>query len=438
MPISSAKASDSSRDARREECDLDPQRMTRRGSPLGVSVAPLASFVALGVSWGAWAALVPEIQRQTAASEPELGAALLWVGGGALPAMLLTGRLWRRFGRRLVTGALLLYAAVAVLPALAPDPVFLAVSLALVGAASGSLDVAMNAAVSEIEASTGRRLMYIAHGLFSLAVLVASVTVGILRGTGVGPFPVLATVALAFLALAALAAAGDRATSDPRPNIAVTAAPDTPAGVPRIPAGVLTLGLLCAVAFLIEDAMVSWSAIHLEDSLGASPALGGAGPGIFSAAMFVGRWAGQPLGKRFGEREILVGCGVVAAAGSVVVSVAPTAILALAGFALTGAGISVAAPALFGRAGRLAGPMSRGAAVSMLTTFGYMGFVVGPPFVGFVAGATDLRVAFAGLAVMALGLGGVAWLAVRDRPADPADSAVRHALDASEPPVLRG
>jgi MFS family permease len=409
-------------------------------------VAPLASFVVLGVSWGAWAALVPDIQRQTAASEPELGAALLWVGGGALPAMLLTGRLWRRFGRRLVTGALVLYAPVAVLPALAPDPVSLAVGMALVGAASGSLDVAMNAAVSDIEASSGRRLMYIAHGLFSLAVLVASISVGVLRGMGIGPFPVLAAVALAFLAVAALTAAGDRASGEARPvaGPSPTAAPaeaSEPSATDhrsrtgiRIPTGAVVLGILCAVAFMIEDAMISWSALHLEGSLGAPPALGGAGPGVFSAAMFVGRWAGQPIGARFGERDILVGSGVLAAIGIAFVSVAPSAPLALVGLAVAGTGISVAAPALFGRAGRLAGSASRGAAVSMLTTFGYMGFVIGPPLVGFVAGATDLRLSFGFLAAIAIGYAAAARLVL---PA--ADDDVPHPsrVDASEPPVLR-
>jgi hypothetical protein len=288
--------------------------------------------------------------------------------------------------------------------------------------------------------------------------------VGILRGASVGPLTVLTGVALAFLAVAALAAAEDRAASarrrstdpvvaadppagdgpshaarqpvadPPRPIDTSPAEADPPRAPRRIPSGAIVLGILCAVAFMVEDAMVSWSALYLEGSLGAPPALGGAGPGIFSAAMFVGRWAGQPIGARFGERDILVGSGVLASIGIGVVAMAPSAPIALAGLGIAGAGISVAAPALFGRAGRLAGSASRGAAVSMLTTFGYMGFVIGPPLVGFVAGATDLRVSFAFLAAIALGYAVAARLTL---PAPDDDVPHTSRVDASEPPVLR-
>lgn len=370
-------------------------------------LAPIASFVVMGVWWGAWAALLPDVKRSTSASEPELGSALLWMGAGALPAMLITGRLWRRFDRRLVSAALFIYGCVSILPSLAPDPLALAVAMTLVGAASGSLDVSMNAALSDVEVGTGRRLMYLAHGLFSLAVLVGSVTVGILRGMGVTPFIVLGTVGAAFFMVSAASLATDRHL----PIIRRTRPPEDRARR-RIPAGIVALGVLIGGAFLIEDAMISWSAIHLEDGLGAPPALGGTGPGVFSAAMFLGRWAGQPIGRRFSERAMLVGSGLVGAVGIAIVAVAPVAPVALLGLGTAGAGISVAAPALFSRAGRLAGPASRGAVVSMLTTFGYVGFVVGPPFVGLMAGATDLRVAFAGLAILAVAVAGGAYLAL--------------------------
>ena len=402
-------------------------------------IGPLASFAILGVFWGAWAALVPEIKRQTGASDPELGAALLWMGGGAVPAMVVTGRLWRRFGRRLVSGALLFYAVVAILPALAPNPIALAVSMALVGAASGSLDVAMNAAVSDVEVTTGRRLMYIAHGLFSLAVLVLSITVGVLRGIGVAPVAVLGTIAVAFLGVAALSLAADRgrvADVRQRTDGNAPATGDAPSPARRIPVAFVILGVLCGVSFLMEDAMLSWSALHLETDLGASPALGGAGPGLFAAAMFVGRWSGQPIGRRFCDREILIGSGLLSAMGIVMVALAPAPPLALVGLVVSGAGISVAAPALFGRAGRLAGASSRGAAVSMLSTFGYAGFIIGPPFVGFVAGATDLRIAFLGVALLGIVLAVGVRLALPDeRPARETGEPTH--VDAAEPPVLR-
>jgi MFS family permease len=383
--------------------------------------APLLSFVAMGAFWGAWAALVPEIQQRTGATPPELGAALLWAGGGALPAMIVAGRLWRRLGRGLVTPLLIMFGLSATLPALAPNVLLLGVSLALVGAASGALDVAMNAAVSDEEVASGRRFMYAAHALFSLAMLVTSLTAGGLRAAGVGAEAILGSVAVGFFLVAGLSIVSQRRAPSPLAR----ALPATSlSGLRRT---LLLLGVLCGVAFLLEDAVISWSALHLERSLNATPIVGGAGPGLFAGAMFAGRSAGQLLSRRFADRELLLGGGSVAAIGIVLAAVAPIAELALIGFTAAGAGISIVAPALFGRAGRMAGEGSRGAAVSTLTVMGYTGFIVGPPFVGLVAGATDLRVAFGALAVLAAGLAGASRFL-------PAESAAR---PLPEPPVTR-
>ena len=59
---------------------------------------PLACFAALGSFWGAWAALMPDLKAQVGATDAELGLALLFAGIGAIPAMLVAGRLWRHLG----------------------------------------------------------------------------------------------------------------------------------------------------------------------------------------------------------------------------------------------------------------------------------------------------------------------------------------------------
>jgi len=49
----------------------------------------LAGFVALGLFWGAWAAVLPSVQSATGSSKGALGVAMLFVALGAIPAMLL-------------------------------------------------------------------------------------------------------------------------------------------------------------------------------------------------------------------------------------------------------------------------------------------------------------------------------------------------------------
>jgi MFS family permease len=66
----------------------------------------------------------------------------------------------------------------------------------------------------------------------------------------------------------------------------------------------------------------------------------------------------------------------------------------LAGAALLGVGFALAPviPTVLSLAARSA-PGRAGAAVSLVTTLGYSAFVLGPPVVGGLAGATSLRAA---------------------------------------------
>jgi MFS family permease len=363
----------------------------------------------MGVFWGAWAALLPDIKAQVGASDGELGAALIATGLGALPGMALSGRLWQRAGWWVLPAATAFFALAALGPLAADTPSLLAATLLFVGAGSGAMDVAMNSAVSDVEVTGNRRLMYGAHALFSLAALVASLLTGFAREAGAGPATVLSVAALvlAIAALGSIRAAGAGRAPAREPD---TSAPARAGAAPSLRA-VASLAVLCALAFLIEDAVQTWSALHLERDLLSSPEIGGAGPAVFSGAMFLGRSAGQWLGARYTDRVLLTSGAVAAAAGLALAALTPDALVALAGFAVAGAGVAMVAPALFARAGRLADPQRRGAAIATLTSVGYMGFVFGPALIGLVAELAGLPAAIgvlAGLAVV-LAIGG-AWL----------------------------
>jgi MFS family permease len=347
----------------------------------------LLAFAAFGVYWGAWGVLVPDIKEQVDASVAELGAALLAVGFAALPAMLLTGRLVDRVGARVMPAALVLFGVAALLPGLTGSVPELAFALVLVGATSGALDVVINVAASGLESSGGARLMQLAHAAFSAGFLVAAVSVGLARAAGAEPVAVLAGTAVLLFVTALLnrghTGAVRRARADRRL---------------RFSRRLLVLGVLCGVAFVVESGIENWSALYLETELDASPAVGGLGPGLFAAAMVAGRSLGHWLETVVGDRLLLMGGAVTAGGGLALAAVAPAVPVALVGFALGGAGISVAAPTLFGAAGRGAPDAERGSAVASVTTVSYLGFLSGPPLMGVVSGALDLR---AGMAMLA-------------------------------------
>jgi MFS family permease len=352
---------------------------------------PLAAFAAFGAFWGAWGVLLPDVKEQVGASVAELGAALLAVGLAALPAMLATGRIVDRTGARALPPVLVLFAAAVVLPGLTGSVWQLALAMALVGAASGALDVVVNVAATAVEASGGLRIMQIAHALFSAGFLVAAIAVGLAREAGAEPLPLLIACSGLLLATAWV-------------NRGAPHAPGPTRRRPRLGFSrrLAVLGGLCAVAFVVESGIENWSALFLEDEFEATPAVSGLGPGLFAAAMVAGRTLGQGLEARAGDRLLLAGGALTAAGGLALAAVAPGIPGALIGFALGGAGISVAAPTLFGAAGRGATDAERGSAVASVTTLAYLGFLMGPFLMGTVSGALGLRAGMGLLAGIAL------------------------------------
>ncbi|CAN5607729.1 MFS transporter [soil metagenome] len=361
--------------------------------------ALLLSFAAFGSFWGAFAALLPDLRRQVGVEDGELGLALGAIAVCALPAMPLAGRLVDRSGAARVVPVTLVGFAVAVTPlGFATSLPGLVLSLALLGAVTGAYDVALNTATAAWERLEGAPLMAAVHGSFSAGVLVGGVLTGLARQAGAGPRLVLPVVAVLLAALAFSQPAYRRV-----PSMA-----EGGAGGRRLGTVLLLLGGLVGAAFLVEDGLQSWSALHLERTLGAAPAVGGLGPGLFAGAMAVGRFGAHvlvPVGKEV--IAVAVG-GSCIAAGALVFAFAPAPGLALAGLVLAGLGSAVLAPILLSAVGARATPGRQGADLAAVTALGYSGFIAGPPLVGLLSGLTSLPTALALLAVLgaALAIGG--------------------------------
>lgn len=222
--------------------------------PLPRRAPTLAAFVALGLFWGAWASVLPSVQRATHASKGTLG-------------------------------------------------------LALAGAATGATDVAMNACAGRIESGSGRKLMPLAHGLYSVGVLAGAVGAGLARAAGSGREPILLAVALIAALVSAWTATDSGQVSAPE------------AGGLRFAHALLLIGLVGAAAFIVEGGIESWSALSLERQLHAHPAISGLGPGLFGGSMAAGRFFGQ--GTRRSNRFLLVAGGLIAMVGCTLAAVAP-------------------------------------------------------------------------------------------------------------------
>ncbi|WP_267478622.1 MFS transporter [Pseudoduganella aquatica] len=352
-------------------------------------------FLTAGITMAAWAPLVPYAKERLHLEASQLGMLLLCLGIGSLLAMPVTGTLTSRFGCRpvvLVSGALVC----AVLPflAVAPTPLLLGVTLFLFGATIGTLDVAINVQAVQVEKESGRALMSGFHGMFSVGGIAGAGGMALLLWAGMDTL--MAAVLTAAVAAAVLAVAAPKLLpADPAAHADADGAEDKRLFVaPR--GAVVVIGLLCFACFMAEGAVLDWSALLLTTGVGASADQGGLGYAAFAVAMTLGRFSGDKIVARFGGQRVLLAGGLCAAAGFFTAVLAPSPAAALLGFVLVGLGASNIVPILFTAAGRQQ-DMPAGLAVGAITTIGYAGILAGPALIGFIAHASSLQMAFAGL-----------------------------------------
>ena len=316
------------------------------------------------------------MRRAVGIGDARLGLVLLAISVGALPAMIAAGRFADRFGAGLVPLTLVAFAVAGALPAFSTSAWMLAALLLVVGAASGALDIAINARGNAIEAVMGVRVMDGLHASFSAGVVVGGVAAGLARRAGAEPSAILLVVCAVLLGIAAVNYRG-------RPL------PPAPAARAPLHAQLVLVGAVLAIAFVVESGVETWSALLIENSLGASPAVSGLGPGLFAAAMLAGRVVAQRVRRGSAATRIAI-AGGAAAAGLALSSAAHAPAVALAGFVVAGIGLALSAPTLF----RLAGRLGAAPAISTVAVLGYVGFLAGPPLIGAVAGLSSIRGGF--------------------------------------------
>lgn len=361
-------------------------------------------FFCAGFLFATWGVHIPTVKTVYGLGVGAIGGLVLAAGLGSILGLTQAGWLIARHGARRVAwwGGLLSALAIALLLQM-PGVVPLWALLGLYGAASGLLDVAMNADASELERAEGRPLMSGFHGMFSLGGMAGAVLGGLLIK--------LQVPANAHLLGAAVLCVALLGWSVRQMAAAPAGAAEHPAARQRfsLPRGRLALlGLLGGLGFVVEGAVYDWSVLFLNTERGASQQTAALAYASFSAAMAATRFAGDRMRARWSSLALLRGGAALAAAALALVLVSQSVWLALAGFALVGVGLANIVPVLFSAAAQVPG-VAPAHGISAVASIGYCGFMVGPSLIGFVAHGSSLTAALA----MVVGLGVLTALCAR-------------------------
>jgi len=361
-------------------------------------------FLICGLGVGSWAPLVPYVKDRLHLNDANLGFLLLFLGGGAITTMPVTGWLLPKFGtRRAIAFSAILI--VACLPVLTVTNTYAStvVALFIFGAAIGIIDVAMNSQAVLVQQMLGRQVMSSLHGLFSVGGLCGPLVIPWLVKAGLTPL-----IAAGIMALLLLIAVTSQyrfllnaaAEKEMTPHH-IERAGDKPKTNYWLKGPVLYLGALCFAMFLAEGAMLDWGAIFLRDDKRVDEAFTGAGYAAFSLAMATMRLFGDGIVTRLGGRLVVIYGSIITFVGFGIAILSPWLVVTLAGFVLVGIGAANIVPIFFSDAGRIKN-IPGSAALTVVTALGYAGQLAGPAILGFIAHVITLPVALGVNAVLVL------------------------------------
>ena len=360
--------------------------------------ATALAFLTQGLVFISLTTRLPTVQRLWDLGELGLSLVLLVVvvlaGVGSVIAEQLSKG--RSSAVLLRLGFALMAVAVPVLVLAPAFPVFVA-GMAAYGVAVGIVDATTNMQAVALEHRYGRPLLPSFHGMWTLGGLI-----GAGLALAIGDLPWSTTVWVALVPAVALLAPYLPRDDGP----AVTDLPD----VPWRP--IVMVGLALVLFYMVDTAAATWGPTYLDDTFATPGRLVALATFPYLLASGIVRLAGDGLVARFGPALVLRAGALLASASLAVVAFAPTWPVAVAGFALLGAGVAVIAPLSFSAAARIAGgsdldPAARharvDAVIARFNQFNYVGALLGSVMTG-VVGAGNLRYGFAVPMVLILGL----------------------------------
>jgi predicted MFS family arabinose efflux permease len=349
-------------------------------------------FASFGIVIATWAVHLPSVKVVTGISTSLLGAILLILGAGALIGMQVAGALVDKFGSGPVGVVGVAGMAVALLlPLAATTWVWVAAGAVVLGFATGTAEVGMNAAAVDVERDYGRPIMAAFHGVFSIGTVVGALVGAAGFAIAAGVFETALLVAVTALVVVGVAAVVLLRTRPPSPaEEPELVAPDEEAP-PR--GRVVVLGVLAFLLLLAEGSAMDWSSLHAQQHLGASPSIGSLALGSFVAAMTVVRFSIDRVVERVGPVRVVRWCAVTAVAGFAIVMASPWLPLTLVGWVVVGLGLSGGVPQVFTAAGNVGGGSGR--ALSRVVGTGYVAILAGPGVIGWLADRITLNTAFA-------------------------------------------
>lgn len=355
-----------------------------------------AFFFGMGLCFATWASRIPDIKMALDLSAADLGTILFALPLGQLAMMPFSGKLVTRFGsHRVGVFSLLMYALSLSNIGLATTPWELALSLFVFGVFGNMNSISINTQGVYTEKLYKKTIMASFHGVWSFAGFT-----GALIGLGMLAFklsPYHHFLFVGFIVIVLVAfnyrfLIKAKVTPKTVKKKKLFTKPDST----LIWLGVIGFGCMAS-----EGIMFDWSGIYFKDVVKAPGPLIILGYTSFMIMMASGRFLGDGLVIRFGRKKVIQTSGLLISLGLFTAVAFPYLIPSTIGFMLVGLGVSSIVPTLYSLAGKNT-TVAPGEALTIVTSVSFLGFLMGPPVIGYIAELLGLRFSFAFIGVFGI------------------------------------
>jgi MFS family permease len=351
-------------------------------------------FFISGFGYSSWTSRIPGIKESLKLNDAHFGTLLFMMPVGLILTMPFTGKLLDHFKSRtiMLIGAMV-YNSVLACIGFSGYTWVLGIALFFFGSSRNMMNLSMNAQAIGVQALYKRSIMSSFHAVWSMAGFAGAAFGYLMVTLNIIPAWHLLGVSLLLTALTLLYY---KDALDQRPDHSVKRSIFT---LP--PKSMLVFSLICFTSMACENTMYDWSGIYIRQVLHGSKAIATIAFVVYIVAMTSGRLVGDRMADRYGIQRVLAASGILISTGFTTTVLSPYIPITLVGYLLTGFGVSCVVPFVFSLAGKI--PMSNpGAALASISSLGYLGFLIVPPMIGYVAQASSLRISFAIIAVMGL------------------------------------
>ncbi|MFF2445347.1 MFS transporter [Priestia megaterium] len=346
-------------------------------------------FALPGFSMASWVSRTPTIRDALGATTAQMGWIIFGMAVGSIVGLMSASHLIAHKGGRFVMVTGLVISSIGLIivgvgGSWIINSIIVFLGLAIFGFGNGICDVAMNVEGTAVEGVTKKSLLTGFHAAFSVGTLFGAIVGSVATKSGVlVPLhltfvSVVIVLSIVFLSRFVPLGTGKEDNSDSngtsmsaRERMAVWKEPRT------ILISIIVLGMAFA-----EGSANDWLPLIMVDGYNVTPTMGSFAFGLFVAAMTVGRAIGGLLLDRLGRVLVLRISALLAIVGLLIVIFGGSYTFATIGIVLWGLGAAFGFPVGLSAAGD--DPRGVAARVSAVATAGYLAFLVGPPFLGFV------------------------------------------------------